>query len=217
MTEDFEDIYKEKETIPEDVVKWNDGSLFSFINTSEFKGNPLKQKVTSGKEFKELVNSLFALGINMKTFLVRKNTSGYFYPFFSLVKKDSNVLHGTMLPAQNVYSLDSLKSLLQNDNEKNLKEEDLTHILHMIEIKSHSCSKKDCTCPISVYENKLLIQSFNLEKPEKSLTFSMGYKYTEDGVVFDEDNIDVVPIEKFIHTGKYSNVNLDQSKDLPYN
>ena len=45
MTEDFEDIYKEKETIPEDVVKWNDGSLFSFINTSEFKGNPLKQKV----------------------------------------------------------------------------------------------------------------------------------------------------------------------------
>ena len=39
MTEDFEDIFKGKETTPEDVVEGNDGSLFSFINTSKKQYN----------------------------------------------------------------------------------------------------------------------------------------------------------------------------------
>ena len=215
MTEDFEDVFTKPQIKNEDIIKGEDGCLFHFFENSEFKGNKLIEKVNTSDEFKRLITSLFNLGINMKNHLSKRTKDPYFYPFFSLIKKDSTVLHGTMLPNQKIYSLDSLKNLLQNNNEKNLKEKDLTHILHMLEVKSHSCSAKDCSCPISTYENKLLIQSFNLEKPKKSLTFTMSFIYTEEGIHFDEENIEVLPMDKSIHTGNYPN-EVKHDDDLPY-
>ena len=88
----------------------------------------------------------------------------------------------------------------------------------MIDVKSHRCkfpTLSKCKCPQTKYQNQLLIQSFNLAKPEKSLTFAMDFSYTEDGVVFDENNIQVVPMEKSIHTGKWDDI--PDGKDLPYN
>jgi len=217
MTKDFEDIFTEPQIKEEDIITDEDGCMFHFFVNSEFKGNKLTEKVNTPDEFKKLINSLFALGIDMKHHLVKHSKDRYFYPFFSLIKKDSTIIHGTMMPAQKVYSLDSLKNLLKSKNKRNIKEEDLTHILHMIEIKSHACGEKECNCPISVYENKLLIQSFNLKKPKKSLTFTISYMYTEDGVEFDENNIDIIPMEKSIHTGNFKGDEVENNKDLPYN
>jgi hypothetical protein len=88
----------------------------------------------------------------------------------------------------------------------------------MIEVKSHACKKptiEECRCSQSTYKNQLLIQSYNLTKPEKSLTFAMDFSYTEDGVVFDENNIQVMSMEKSIHTGRWDEKT--DAKDLPYN
>ena len=45
----------------------------------------------------------------------------------------------------------------------------------------------------------------------------MDFSYTEDGVIFDENNIQVMSMEKSINTGKWDEGKFNDAKDLPYN
>ena len=144
----------------------------------------------------------------------------YDFPNTLCVSPNSEVVHGTMLPNDKNESYESLLAYLNEENKEKIKEADLSRILHMIEVKSHACSKptfEQCTCPTTTYKNQLLIQSHNLEQPEKSLTFALDFVYTENGVIFDENNINIIPMEKSINTGKWDDDKFDISgKDSPY-
>ena len=223
MIDDYEDIFTNEpeqiklEDITKDSSEGADGCQFYFIPDGRFSDKSLPLKVESAEEFKELVDALFKLGTTLKKTL---SGQGQFFPFFSLLKKDSDVVHGTMLPNDKNESYESLLAYLNEENKEKIKEADLSRILHMIEVKSHACSKptfEQCTCPTTTYKNQLLIQSHNLEQPEKSLTFALDFVYTENGVIFDENNINIIPMEKSINTGKWDDDKFDISgKDSPY-
>ena len=232
MIDDYEDIFTDEsdetiETLGHEDSKINasegkDGCQFYFLSDGKFHEKSLPTKIKTKEDFKELVDSVFKLGVTLKKSMYEVPTSSgnpeQFFPFFSLLKKDSKVIHGTMLP-NNEYSYESLRAYLGENNKENINLKDISRILHMIEVKSHACKKptiEECRCSQSTYKNQLLIQSYNLAKPEKSLTFAMDFSYTEDGVVFDENNIQVMPMEKSVHTGRWDDKIYD-AKDLPYN
>ena len=224
MTEDFEDEFT-KTTVDEqqiesevskEIITANDGAMFKFFKGNSFYDHELTLNVKSSKHFKELINSMFEIGMHIKDDLTRNKDLRPLYPLFTLLNKNSDVLYGTLLPVKDIYPLDSIKNFLQQDNEKNLKQNDMSHILSMMEIKSHKCPLVDptlCKFPNSEYKNVLHIQSINLEKPEKSLTFSMGYIYTEEGVDFDKHNIEVIPLSQSVRTGIWED---NSNRDSPY-
>ena len=225
MIDDYEDIFTDEpqeqislEDINRDSSTGADGCQFYFIPDGRFSDKSLPLKVNNAEEYKKLVDAVFKLGVALKKTM--GGGQGQFFPFFSLLKKDSEVVHGTMLPNDKNESYKSLLAYLNEENKEKIKAEDLSRILHMIEVKSHACSKptfEECKCPTTTYKNQLLIQSYNLEHPDKSLTFAMDFVYTENGVLFDEDNIHVMPMARSINTGKWDNDKFDNSgKDLPY-
>jgi hypothetical protein len=225
MIDDYEDIFTDEpqeqisiDDITKDSSTGADGCQFYFIPDGKFSDKSLPLKVESAEEYKELVDSVFKLGVALKKTM--HGGPGQFFPFFSLLKKDSEVVHGTMLPNDKNESYQSLLAYLNEENKEKIKAEDLSRILHMIEVKSHSCSKptfEQCRCPTTKYKTQLLIQSHNLEHPDKSLTFAMDFTYTEDGVIFDENSIQVMPMERSINTGKWDDVKFDNPNDSPYN
>ena len=222
MIDDYEDIFTDESGETSNVLdeinssEGKDGCQFYFLPDGKFHEKSLPTQIKTKEDFKELVDSVFKLGVTLKKATSHNNSS--FYPFFSLLKKNKKIIHGTMLPTTE-YSYESLRAYLNENNKEKIHEEDLSHILHMIEVKSHACKKptiEECRCSQSTYKNQLLIQSYNLTKPEQSLTFAMDFSYTEDGVVFDENNIQVMPMEKSIHTGRWDE-KINDAKDLPYN
>ena len=54
-------------------------------------------------------------------------------------------------------------------------------------------------------------------KVAKGTTYHIYRDYTEDGVIFDENSIQVMPMESSINTGKWDDVKFDNPNDSPYN
>ena len=90
----YEDIFTNEpeqiklEDITKDSSEGADGCQFYFIPDGKFSDKTLPLKVESAEEFKELVDALFKLGTTLKKTL---SGQGQFFPFFSLLKKDSDV------------------------------------------------------------------------------------------------------------------------------